>query len=215
MKVLTVKAPLAWAIFHSECLILSMRVATPYRGPLAIHTAKICSKIDYNSIKSLVNRSIESQAARKDGLSSHLELPELKNLPRGFVYGVVDLVDCRYSRNCVGIWGSPEHFHWKLANPRLVKQKYFVGQLGIWNIPDEDISFDTSQNPLALESGYKQKGCPKGEWIVRVYPHDVLLDKYSFSLTFNGFPMVDENGSLKHGAYATVQEAMLSGVATV
>jgi hypothetical protein len=39
-----------------------------------------------------------------------------------------------------GAWGMPNQYHWKLSNPRLVVQKPYLGKLGFWEIPDEEVN---------------------------------------------------------------------------
>jgi hypothetical protein len=38
--------------------------------------------------------------------------------------------------NCVG-WGMPQQFHWHLANPREITPISYIGQLGLFDVPDE------------------------------------------------------------------------------
>jgi hypothetical protein len=38
--------------------------------------------------------------------------------------------------NCLG-WGIPGQYHWQLENPRLVTPIPYIGQLGIFEVPDD------------------------------------------------------------------------------
>lgn len=125
MKAITVKQPWAWAIIHGGKDVENRSQQFAYRGPLAIHAAKVDDDGGW------------------DRCSIHPANRE--NLPRGVVLGVVDLAGCHRSsdagcRHCASPWGNPglDVTHLVLARPRPLPT--FVaarGMLGIWTLPDD------------------------------------------------------------------------------
>ncbi|WP_392532293.1 hypothetical protein [Nostoc sp. C117] len=63
-------------------------------------------------------------------------IPELISLRRGQVIGIVTIVDCKFSQVASG-WGMPGQYHWKLENPREITPIPYIGQLGIFEVPDD------------------------------------------------------------------------------
>jgi hypothetical protein len=94
-----------------------------YRGDILIHAAKTCTKKEY-------------QLAREFCQGMGVVIPELISLRRGQVIGIVTIVDCQFSRVASG-WGMPEQYHWKLENPREITPIPYIGQLGIFEVPDD------------------------------------------------------------------------------
>lgn len=129
MKVLTVKSPWAWTIFYAGKDVENRNQKTYYRGPLVIHSSKNCTLQKWMEAQNYVVRN-----------TNGLVLPELKSLKNGYLYGIVDVVGCEYSREGDGAWGMPQQYHWKLSNPRLVVQKPYSGKLGFWEISDEEVN---------------------------------------------------------------------------
>jgi hypothetical protein len=114
MKVLTVKADYATAIFTMGKDIENRTWRTPYRGPIAIHAASRYSKTSARELE--------------------LECEEL-DVIKGHIIGIVDLVNINKSW-CASTWGERGYHHWHLANPRLLADPFRVkGHLGLWT-PD-------------------------------------------------------------------------------
>ena len=65
-----------------------------------------------------------------------VSIPELKSLRRGQVIGIATIVDCRFSQVASG-WGIPGQYHWQLENPREITPIPYIGQLGIFEVPDD------------------------------------------------------------------------------
>ncbi|MBD2472185.1 ASCH domain-containing protein [Nostoc sp. FACHB-145] len=126
MKALTVRQPWAWAIIYANKDIENRVWPTHYRGDLLIHAASKCTKKEY--LQAL-------EFCQSMGVS----LPELKMLRRGQIIGVVTVVGCLFSPTASG-WGMPEQYHWKLANPRSITPIPYIGQLGLFDVPDELVS---------------------------------------------------------------------------
>ncbi|WP_375499489.1 hypothetical protein [uncultured Nostoc sp.] len=66
-------------------------------------------------------------------------IPELKSLRRGQIIGIVTIVDCRFSQVASG-WGMPGQYYCQLENPREITPIPYIGQLGIFEVPDELVS---------------------------------------------------------------------------
>lgn len=123
MKALTVRQPWAWAIIFAHKDIENRVWPIRYRGDILIHAASKCTKKEY-------------QQAQEFCQSMGVSVPELKSLSRGQIIGVVKVVDCQFSPVADG-WGLPEQFHWKLTNPRAITPIPYIGQLGLFDVPDE------------------------------------------------------------------------------
>jgi len=123
MKALSVRQPWAWAIIYSNKDIENRVWPIHYRGNILIHAAKSCTKKEYLQAQEFCQRL---------GVS----VPELNSLSRGEIIGVVTVVGCLYSTTASG-WGMAEQYHWKLANPRSITPIPYIGQLGLFDVPDE------------------------------------------------------------------------------
>ncbi|MBU7585186.1 MAG: ASCH domain-containing protein [Nostoc sp. TH1S01] len=123
MKAITVRQPWAWAIIYANKDIENRGWAIHYRGDILIHAAKGCTKKEYHSALEFCQ-------------SLGVSLPELNSLSRGQIIGVVTVVDCLFSPTASG-WGMAEQYHWKLANPRSITPIPYIGQLGLFDVPDE------------------------------------------------------------------------------
>ena len=123
MKALTVRQPWAWAIIYAQKDIENRGWPIYYRGDILIHAAKGCTKREYHS-------------AHEFCQSIGVSLPELKMLRRGQIIGVVTVVGCLFSKTASG-WGMAEQYHWQLANPRPITPIPYIGQLGLFDVPDE------------------------------------------------------------------------------
>ncbi|WP_341531491.1 ASCH domain-containing protein (plasmid) [Nostoc sp. UHCC 0302] len=123
MKAISVRQPWAWGIIYSTKDIENRGWPINYRGDILIHAAKKCTKKEYESA------SIFCQ-------SMGVFIPELKSLRRGQVIGVVTIVDCQFSQVADG-WGMPGQYHWQLENPREITPIPYIGQLGIFEVPDD------------------------------------------------------------------------------
>ncbi|MBD2248574.1 ASCH domain-containing protein [Nostoc sp. FACHB-888] len=123
MKAISVRQPWAWAIIYALKDIENRGWPIHYRGDILIHAAKTCTKKEY-------------QVAGEFCQSMGVSIPELKSLRRGQVIGIVTIVDCKFSQVASG-WGMPGQYHWELANPREIAPIPYIGQLGIFEVPDD------------------------------------------------------------------------------
>ncbi|BAY41285.1 hypothetical protein NIES2111_56810 (plasmid) [Nostoc sp. NIES-2111] len=123
MKALTVRQPWAWAIICANKNIENRVWPIHYRGDILIHAAKGCTKKEYLCAKEFCQ-------------SIGVSIPELNLLSRGQTIGVITVVGCQFSETGAG-WGMSQQFHWHLANPREIKPIPYIGQLGLFDVPDE------------------------------------------------------------------------------
>lgn len=133
MRILTVRQPWAWAIIHAgkDVENRSRNIAGDYRGPVAIHAAK-------------VDRADEWFALGRTGLPAYLQaLDAQESLVGGAIIGVVDLVDSHPVESCAeqqqdgdwlvcSEWAERSGHHLVLANPRAVDEPIpYKGALGL------------------------------------------------------------------------------------
>lgn len=145
MRILTVRQPWAWAIIHGGKDIENRvrNIAGKYRGPVAIHAAKIN---DVEAWQAMGSQNLAAYSAALDARES---------LIGGAVIGVVDLVGVHDSRLdgcgarkgeaslgdliplCSG-WAEPWAHHLVLANPRpLATPITYKGALGLRRLDEE------------------------------------------------------------------------------
>lgn len=127
MKALSVRAIWAWAIIYGGKDIENRPYRIKYRGELLIHSGQQLTKKEYQEAKEFCG-------------SMNVIVPDLKCLSRGKIIGIVEVVGCsEFSTERIG-WGIAEQYHWKLSNPRSITPIPYIGQLGLFNVPDELIS---------------------------------------------------------------------------
>ena len=133
MKTLTIRQPHVAAIFAGLKRYEIRSWKTTYRGPLLIHAA---GSYDYVAIEDVLGSSRHRRAL---GIGNERGVAHAaRNLPMSAVVGMVELVDIvptedvpRRGRG----WGSfpPEHFAWRLTQPRALHRPFRVsGRLGLW-----------------------------------------------------------------------------------
>ncbi|MBD2255177.1 ASCH domain-containing protein [Nostoc parmelioides] len=123
MKALTVRQPWAWAIIYANKNIENRVWPIHYRGDILIHAGLKCTKKEYLQAQEFCQ-------------SLGVAVPELNLLSRGQIIGVVRVVGCQFSETASS-WGMPQQFHWHLANPREITPIPYIGQLGLFDVPDE------------------------------------------------------------------------------
>lgn len=123
MKALSVRQPWAYAIIHSTKNIENRGWPINYRGDILIHAAKTCTKKAYFEAKEFCQ-------------DMGVVIPDLISLRRGQVIGIVTIIDCQFSPVASG-WAMPGQYHWKLENPREITPIPYIGQLGIFEVPDD------------------------------------------------------------------------------
>lgn len=121
MKVLSVRQPWAWLIFHGKD-VENRDWHTRHRGPLAIHASAGMTKYELEDAIEFVATFDEPLAGR---------IPPHKDLWRSCIIGTVDLIACQD-------YVESEWFQGKyglvLANPKLFEFPIAAsGSLGLWN----------------------------------------------------------------------------------
>lgn len=189
MKAITIKAPIAWAIFNADYNKVTRHEAIDCPVQIAIHVGKDCSKLD----------------VEKFFRSTGIITPPANRMYLGEVIGIVTVEVCinRFSR-----------WDWKLTNPIPINQFDYKGQPSIFEIPDSRIDYDCSKNPITQESGYKSKGNPGGQWRVTVWRHPYTENRYSYAVAITGGLMGSgiSGHDLLHGCYGDPEEALQAGV---
>jgi len=122
LKAITVKPVWAWAIIHAGKNIENRSWRTHIRGPIAIHASKNLTQSEYEESKKRLPRRWRK------------ELPEYKDLPRGVIIGVAELLDCVTESKSRWFEGD---YGFVLKNQRPVKPIPCAGALGFWNLPPE------------------------------------------------------------------------------
>lgn len=123
MRVLTVRQPWAWAIFHGKD-IENRDWPTAYRGPVLIHAAAGCTRREYDEARAFM----ESVA----GIGWQMApVPAWSELQRGVILGKVDIHDC------VTLSVSPwfmGRYGFVLRRPVLLPEPIAIkGRLGFWD----------------------------------------------------------------------------------
>ena len=128
MRVISVRQPWAWAIFHAGKDVENRSFRNIIPGQLAIHISKFNKWEEINS-----NLWIVAQRLRV----IDLPLPSRKELEQqmGSIIGIVDVVDC--FRDSSSRWAESGKWHWQLENPRLVQPVPAKGMLGMFNYTGE------------------------------------------------------------------------------
>jgi hypothetical protein len=125
MKALTVRQPSAWSIIYAGKDIENRDWPTRFRGTVAIHAASIMTRDDYQSFCEFYSRI--------RGADILITMPVFKELVRGAIIGLVDIVDCVTEHNSEWLEGE---YGFVLKNPRpLIEPIYCKGSLGFWNVP--------------------------------------------------------------------------------
>lgn len=126
MKALTVKQPWAWAIIGGGKVVENRTRRTHHRGQVAVHAGLATDPFGVR------------------WMATHVpDLVRPSVYDRGYLLGVVDLVDCHWSRPgcCDTPWAeqAPGVAHLVLEQPRaLLYPIAALGRLGLWDLTDDD-----------------------------------------------------------------------------
>ncbi len=136
MKALTIDALWAWAIIHGPKRIENRTWRTNYRGPLAIHAGRTCSRDD-EAFKFLTQQGLKPPTG-----------DDLERM-RGHVLGIVELVDCveladireglfscdTDAQDIASDAFSEGPMCWVIENPRPLRSPLAApGKPGLWDI---------------------------------------------------------------------------------
>ena len=125
MKAISLHQPWASAIALGKKTVETRHWLTHYRGPIAIHAAKIWT------------------GEQQDFCKRHLTVL-LHTIPLGAVVAVADLTGCERTSRFTphaqeALWGNfaQGRFAWVFVNIRaLAKPIPYKGNQGLWNLPD-------------------------------------------------------------------------------
>lgn len=152
MKALSIRQPWAWAIVHAGKRIENrarkdgkMPVVCRHRGPLLIHASAGSTQKEYEEVLTWMKRTIDFWG---------LPVPPLRDLPRGGIVGVCNVVahieprvaawrDPDGTRPFTGAeldaldfrWRKPESYGLILADVRPLPFVRWKGQLGLFDVP--------------------------------------------------------------------------------
>ena len=118
--------------------------ATRHRGAIAIHASTAFRRTQQWIYSDLLT-GIERQLSDADKRSFVANTPEAKDIPRGCIIGIVELVDCQPAESVKpdtidAIFGNftPGRYAWRMAKPVLFRKPIpCKGALGLWEVPDE------------------------------------------------------------------------------
>ncbi|WP_137843831.1 hypothetical protein [Microbacterium sp. 2FI] len=130
MRVLTVRQPWAWAIFHGKDVENRVRnIAGSYRGPVAIQ-AGLTYDLSWSS------RAMDDAMIASGARLRQASLPWMTGF--GAIIGVVDLVDVHHCFNALtnfegcSPWAELDAWHLRLENPRSLADPIpYKGALGL------------------------------------------------------------------------------------
>lgn len=123
---LSIRQPWAWAIITPGVGkdIENRQWSTKFRGSISLHASKGCTRDEYEDFLSTVH-----QISTTRSFPSGLVLPPLKELDRGGIVGVVDIIDCVTESTSPWFFGD---YGFVLANPRPVPFIPVSGRLGFF-----------------------------------------------------------------------------------
>ena len=160
MKAISVRQPWAWGIIYSTKDIENRGWPINYRGDILIHAAKKCTKKEYEStsifcqsmgvsipeLKSLrrgqvigVVTIVDCQFSRGNGLENRAGLlkSRLSVLSIKLTHEACPIFSSPNASQVASGWGVPGQYHWQLENPREITPIPYIGQLGIFEVPDD------------------------------------------------------------------------------
>lgn len=165
MRILTVRQPWAWAIFHGgkDVENRTRNLAGDYRGPVAIHVAQ---SEELNAFSTAPSRDALNTAADRwyERFDPHGRLVPPWRQGLGHIIGVVDLTDVHvgpeYGGGCHKLssplpvtptydlcspWGEAGTYHLVLANPQPLPNPIpYRGALGLRRLDPETITHITA-----------------------------------------------------------------------
>jgi len=122
---LSIRQPWAWAILHAGKDIENRSWESLRRGPICIHAAKGLTKREFDGFVDLARAMTRVGTWPKD-----VWVPEMKDLARGGIIGVADLVGC--VRESASPWFQGT-YGFVLANVRPVEFIPCIGALGFFD----------------------------------------------------------------------------------
>lgn len=134
MKALSVRQPWAWFILRAGKRIENRTWQTTHRGPVLLHASKGMTRAEYAA-------GVED-AAVDTGEDYEAVIPGPKELKRGGIVGVMDIVGCRpnpRSLSDLEPWEGDEGFAWTIGGVMPLPFIECSGSLGLWDVPEDII----------------------------------------------------------------------------
>jgi len=137
VKGLSIRQPWAHLIAHGPKRIENRRWYCSYRGEIAIHAAKGCSRGEHvQAVEFVVSCSLGAM------------IPRYGAMPLGAIVGVATVVDClrpgyrvieRYNPAAASIdWWDYDQYGIVLDNVRALREPVpCAGMLGLWTVPED------------------------------------------------------------------------------
>lgn len=131
MKALSIRQPWAWLIAAGHKDIENRTWRTSYRGPLLIHASQGMTMREYEETDAFLAFTHQIK---------HIRLPDPKELERGGIVGVADLVAVDPPSNRKSPWHMEGCYGLYLRNARPLPFIPYKGQLSIFDVPDNILS---------------------------------------------------------------------------
>lgn len=125
MRALSVRQPWAWLIFNAGKDVENRDWPTSVRGPVLIHASKGCTEDEWEEARDFSDPYLSGN------------LPEISDLRWGGIVGVVEIADCVRASDSPWFFGS---YGFVLRNPRPLPFVPWRGQLGFFDVPEEQLS---------------------------------------------------------------------------
>ncbi|WBF05198.1 ASCH_ASC-1 domain containing protein [Burkholderia phage CSP3] len=126
MKALSIRQPWAWLVAAGHKDIENRTWRTSYRGPLLIHASKGMTIAEYVDVRGFLRL-----IGRED-----IEMPHPKELERGGIIGVADLMAVVPPAGRTSPWHMEGCYGLYLRNARPLPFIPYTGRLGIFDVPD-------------------------------------------------------------------------------
>lgn len=124
---LSIRQPWAWAIVNVGKAVENRTWPTKYRGPVLIHASKGCTQLEYLDACDVIVRAVDDKY-RGQGI----RIPGWKQLDRGGIVGVAEIVDCVSESDSPWFFGP---YGFVLRDARPLPFTPCKGSLGLF-VPD-------------------------------------------------------------------------------
>ncbi|KVD71843.1 hypothetical protein WI89_01060 [Burkholderia ubonensis] len=128
MKALSIRQPWAWLVASGHKDIENRTWRTAYRGPLLIHASAGMTRQEYEDAFQF--------ALQAGGIQLAYRMPGVKELERGGIIGVADLMHVVSPAARMSLWHMDGCYGLHLCNARPLPFIPYKGQLGIFDVPD-------------------------------------------------------------------------------
>lgn len=135
MKAISVRQPWAWCIAHASKRVENRNWETLYRGPVMIHASKGMTRYEYEDCLACVH-----DISRTHPFPAGLEMPALKDIPRGGFVARANIVGCVHESEKNPLCRDPWFFGpygFILADVEPIPFIPYRGALGLFNVPDD------------------------------------------------------------------------------